>query len=585
MSTGPVPEDLKFASSDSDATLEGLLRADAELCRHLKRAFWGLTILLGGIQCWISRFAMNTDGISYLDIARAFGRHDWAAGVNAYWSPLFSWLLALCLWVFRPSPYWESTLLHLLNFAGLLLAFRAFEFFFRACLRMQKLFAATDKQNDRLSDWAWWALGYGLFLSTALFVQTVSATTPDIWVAVLTFLIFGLILRIWTHGGGWLLFAALGLALACAYLTKTFYFPMTFVLLPTAWLATANPRKTLSQAVLGFVVFVLVAGPWITILSRSKNRVTFGDVGKLNFAMMIDQIPQPFFWQGEDATGIPGHPVRQLLSKPRLYEFAAPVGGTYPPAYDTSYWMEGVRPHFSLRGMLRVLRQSGGTYFQIWTAQLEYGVALLFFCILAWRKSSWKDALLQQSFLWVPPLIACASYAIVHVEFRLVAPFVPILWVAAFSCLLGSSLEIPPRVTRALILAVLSITALRVAKSATTDLASILAKPENINWQIVEGLRGLDLHPGDKIAVLSLNAEVHWARLAGVRIVSEIPLGDGNIFWTEDLEAKTKVFQLFAATGAKVLVTKDPPLSAEREGWVPLARTGFFAHPLPPSPR
>jgi hypothetical protein len=550
----------------------------------LRAILWLVTIAAGFLQAWAARFWISPDGNNYLDVASAYLRADWTHAVNAYWSPLFSWLLALCLWIFRPSPYWESTLLHLLNFAGLLLALRAFEFFFRAFLQIQKQFGGAASARDRVSDWSWWALGYGLFLSTALLVQTVSATTPDIWVSALTFLISGLILRIWTQGGGWLLFTALGFTLACAYLTKAFYFPMTFVLLPTAWLATGNTRKTFRQVIVGLAVFVLVAGPWITILSRAKNRVTFGDVGKLNFAMMIDQIPQPFFWQGEDATGIPRHPVRQLLSKPRLYEFAVPVGGTYPPAYDTSYWMDGVRPHFSLRGMLRVLRQSSGTYFQIWTMQIEYGVALLFFFILAWRKSNWKDTLLQQSYLWIPPLIACAAYAIVHVEFRLVAPFVPVLWIAAFSCLVGSALEIPPRISRPLILALLAITTLRVAKSAASDLAAILAKPQNVNWQIAEGLRDAGLRPGDKIAALSLNAEVHWARLAGVKIVSEIPLGDGNIFWTADADTKNKVFQVFAGTGAKAVVTKDLPLSAEKEGWIPLASTGFYAHPLPPKP-
>jgi len=105
--------------------------------------------------------------------------------------------------------------------------------------------------------------------------------------------------------------------------------------------------------------------------------------------MMIDQIPQPFFWQGE----MPPHSqasVRQLLSDPRLYEFGTPVGGTYPPAYDATYWMEGVRPHFGLRGFLRVLRQSAGTYFQIWLLQIEFGVGSLFFLILAYQKLNGK---------------------------------------------------------------------------------------------------------------------------------------------------------------------------------------------------
>jgi len=547
----------------------------------LRTLFWLITLSAGFLQVWAARFWISPDGNNYLDVASAYLRGDWTHAVNAYWSPLFSWLLALCLGLFRPSSRWESTLLHLLNFVALLLALRSFEFFFQAFLRAQKTLGWTGDAEEPLSDLGWWALGYGLFLSTSLYVLSVSATTPDMFVAVFTYLIAGLILRIWAQRGGWLLFAALGFTLGCAYLTKTFYFPMTFVFLPTAWLATENPRKTLKQAVLGFAVFALAAGPWIAVLSRAKNRVTFGDVGKLNFAMMIDQIPQPFFWQGENNTGTPKHPVRQLLSKPRLYEYAVPVGGTYPPAYDTSYWMEGVRPHFGLRGFLRVLRQSAGTYFQTWLLQLEFSVALLFFLILACQKSGWSVSLSQQSYLWIPPLVGCSAYAIVHVEFRLVAPFVLLLWVAAFSTLLGTSLQISRRVALALIFAVLAVTGLRVAKSMASDFAAILSRQVNVNWQVAEGLQVLGVNPGDKISGLSLTAEVHWARLAGVKIVSEIPLGDGNIFWMENPEGKRKVFQVFAATGAKVVVTKDPPLSAVNEGWVPLAGTGFYAYRLP----
>jgi len=547
----------------------------------LRTLFWLITLSGGFLQVWAARFWISPDGNNYLDVASAYMRRDWTHAVNAYWSPLFSWLLALCLGLFRPSSRWESTLLHLLNFVALLLALRSFEFFFQAFLRAQKTLGWTGDAEEPLSDLGWWALGYGLFLSTSLYVLSVSATTPDMFVAVFTYLIAGLILRIWAQCGGWLLFAALGFTLACAYLTKTFYFAMTFVFLPTAWLATENPRKTLKQAVLGFVVFALVAGPWIAALSRAKNRITFGDVGKLSSAMMIDQIPQPFFWQGEDATGTPKHPVRQLLSNPRLYEFATPVGGTYPPAYDTSYWMEGVRPHFSLRGLLRILRQSAGTYFQIWLLQLEFGVGLFFFFILACQKPEWKVRLFQQSYLWIPPLIGCSAYAIVLVEHRYVAPFVLILWIAAFSCLLSTPLEISRGVALALVLAVLLVTGLRVAKSMTSDLAAILSKQENVDWQVAEGLHVLGVHPGDKISCVSLTAEAHWARLAGVKIVSEIPLGDGNTFWMENAGEKRKVFQVFAATGAKVVVTKDPPFYAVNEGWIPLAGTGFYAYRLP----
>ncbi len=548
--------------------------------RIVRAVFWAIAILAGFLQTWAARFSMTPDGTCYLDIASAYLRGDWHNALNSYWSPFFSWLLALALGIFHPAPYWESTLLHLVNFAGFLIALATFEFFFRSLVRHSKEFASSEDAEPALPEFAWWILGYGLFLSTSLFVQSLTATTPDVWVAAWTYLVAGLILRIRVGSGGWRLFALLGFTLALAYFTKTFYFPITFVFLLAAWMATGNLRKTAKQAALALAIFLAVAGPWIFVLSRSRHRFTFGDAGKLNFAMMFDEIPQPFFWQGEDETGAPKHPVRQLLARPRVFEFSTPIGGTYPPALDLPYWMEGVRPHFRLRGLLRVLRQSAGTFFQIYQVQLEYGVGVVALIILLLGKSGWSIPLREQFYLWVPPLVACGAYAIVHVESRLVGPFVVPLWAGVFSGLFCAAPAVPRRARLALILAMVSATGLRVAKSMTSDWATVFAKQENRDWQVAEGLRATGLHAGDKVSDISLMGEAHWARLAGLKIVAQIPLGDEMLFWTFAPETKQKVYRLLGGTGAKMLITKNPPPSAVNEGWIPLGNTSFYAYPL-----
>src|SRR5207245_9507364 len=141
--------------------------------------------------------------------------------------------------------------------------------------------------------------------------------------------------------------------------------PFSFFFVLATGLSTTNPLKSLKQAFLGLLAFALVAGPWVALLSRAKNRFTFGDVGKVAFARFYDRPWHPFFWQGENGTGTPIHPVRQLLAKPRLFEFATPVGGSYPPSFDSTYCTYGVRVHFHLNSLLKVLRQSAGTFFQI----------------------------------------------------------------------------------------------------------------------------------------------------------------------------------------------------------------------------
>jgi len=529
---------------------------------------------------WAERFSMTPDGTCYLDIASAYLRGDWHNAVNSYWSPLFSWLLALALAIFHPTPYWESTLLHLVNFAGSLVALGCFEFFFRSFLRHGKEFASTEDTDHALPELAWWILGYGLFLSTTLFLLPATDTSPDIWVSAITYIVAALILRIRISGGGRRLFALLGFALALAYLTKTIYFPLSFFFLLVAWMAARNFRHAAKQAALALVIFLAVAGPWIFILSQSRHRVTFGDAGKLAFDITVDRIPQPFFWQGENGSGVPRHPVRQLLAHPRVFEFAAPIGGTYPPAFDQPYWMEGVRLRLNLRGPLVVLRQSFGTLFQILQLQLEYAVLLLALFFSVKSRASWRDLLRRQAYLWMPPLVACASYTIVLIEFRYVAPFVLLLWLTAISTFLYARSEVPRRFLLALFFAVFCITGFKAAKFAVSDLLAIRASQQNVDWEVAKGLRNLGLQPGDSVAGLSRVAESQWARLAGLKIVAEIPLGDENVFWIAGPETKQKVFRLFAGTGAKMVVSKNPPPSAINKGWIPLGNTSFYAYRL-----
>src|ERR1700675_3528778 len=108
---------------------------------------------------------------------------------------MFSWLIAIGLKIFHPSGYWETRFLHLLNFGGLLIALRCFEFFFVSFLALLEHFRETSGE-PLLEDTHWWLLGYGLFFSTTLFVITMEPTTPDIWVCVITYLAMGILLRI-----------------------------------------------------------------------------------------------------------------------------------------------------------------------------------------------------------------------------------------------------------------------------------------------------------------------------------------------------------------------------------------------------
>jgi hypothetical protein len=123
----------------------------------------------------------------------------------------------------------------------------------------------------------------------------------------------------------------------------------------------------------------------------------------------------------------------------------------------------------------------------------------------------------------------------------------------------------------------------KLAKSISSDVIALSSNEVNSNWEVARGLHDLGIAPGDKVAGLSRVAEAHWARLAGVTIVAEVPLGQENIFWTSGPKLQSLVFEKLASTGAKAVVTKDPPLGLT-DGWVQLHGTVFYAHLLRAGP-
>ena len=544
--------------------------------------FWIATAIVGLTQAWSLRFTLTQDGNNYLDIATAYLRGDFAHAINAYWSPMFSWLIAVTLRVLNPPGYWETTLLHLLSLVGLLIALRCFEYFFAAFLTFFK-HSRDSKDEMAMSESLWWLLGYGLFFSTSLFVLTLEPATPDVWVCVITYLAMGVLMRIALQPEKTAYFAVFGLVLGLGYLTKSFYFPLAFVFLIVAGLAARTSRRHFARVFLSLLVFALVGGPFIFAISEAKNRFTFGDVGKIGYSEFIDPIAQAFFWQGENQTGTPNHPTRKILSAPRVFEFATPVGGSYPPSYDMSYWMDGVRPHFNLRGQIRILRQSVGTLFLIFVIQIEFAVGLFVLWFFQEKRSECFYSVARLWPLWVPPAAACVAYSLVLVEARYVAPFLVFLWLAGFAGVARTSAASSRRVVFAVVLASLSVTGIKTGKYFVSDLAA-MSHQQNEYWEVAQNLHKLGVEPGDKVSIIAGKAVAHWARLAGVKIVAELPLGEDGIFWSGDRATQERVFAAFAGTGSRVVVVKDPPPDIALKDWHRLGDTDYYAHFLPVFP-
>ena len=268
--------------------------------RVYRALFWVLAASAGLFQVWAYRFWIEPDGVNYLDVAAAYLRHDWSAAINTYWSPLYSWLLAATIFLVRPSPYWESTLLHVLNFGILLVALRCAEFFISELI--------TARKDDSLPLWAVWWLGYCLVLFASLFMIGVHLDTPDLCVSALVYAAAGLLLRIRSGQAGPRTVAIFGVILGVAYLAKTIMFLVAF-----PFLLALGRRRGMA---LSFACFAAISLPWIVILTHSVRRVTYGDAGWANYVFYVAH------------SGVPVHPPRIIFASPEVREFATPIQAT-----------------------------------------------------------------------------------------------------------------------------------------------------------------------------------------------------------------------------------------------------------------
>src|SRR5258708_5510774 len=95
-------------------------------------ATWSLALLLGGIQAAAHPYRFSSvDLISYLDVADAYVHHEWSTAINGYWSPLYSWILALGLSLARPPAHWEFAMVRIVHLVIYLLTLSSFEVFLR----------------------------------------------------------------------------------------------------------------------------------------------------------------------------------------------------------------------------------------------------------------------------------------------------------------------------------------------------------------------------------------------------------------------------------------------------------------------
>lgn len=557
----------------------------------LERILLFASLALGLLHAWLGRYAMNVDGMSYLDVGDSFFRRDWANAVNAWWSPLYPWTLGIVLGLTKPSARWEFPLVHLVNFGVFVVALFAFRFLLHTLLAFggERASNATPNDGQALPEWALVLLAYPIFWWTALEGETLYQVSPDLAVMGYVCLATGMLMHLRRDGALWK-FAAFGLVLGIGYWTKTVLFPLGFVTLAAAYLwRRSSPGWGRGMVVAG-LIFLCASALLIFFLSHQKGRFTFGDSGKGTYAMAVSPRTSPRNWQGEiPGGGTPIHPTRQLLRHPPLFEFDGPVVGTYPPWTDPSYWNEGLQSHFNLEAQMETLASTAPSEARLLLrVRPELVTAVIVLALLS--GSLWLGGLRE---LW--PLLAMSVAGmgiylpILEVD-RYLGGSVLVLFLT-----LIAAVRLRPEVQKSgayVAVAVFIVMALGTADYTVRVAMNHMAIPgtgPNSKWQDVvaaEQLRRMGAQPGDKVAVITDGSGAFWARLGKLRVVAEImDTNNGSKeFWEAPEEVRQQVYDIFARTRAKLVVTECPPCPPiTPSGWQKIPETPYSVRLLQPS--
>lgn len=542
-----------------------------------------------------NRHTVTTDGISYLDLGDAVLRGDWYMALNGYFSPLYGVLLGVAGALLRPSTYWEFTVIHVVNLLVFISALCAYLFL----LKETRHAADGHGALSALPPWMWTAIGHTLFIWTTVTLISVHSDTPDLCVAALVYAAAGLLLRIRRGAPAFSNAALLGLALGAAYLAKAVMFPLSLVFLATAVMAAPDRRHRLIVAATASAAFAVVAAPWLVGLSMKKGKLTFGESGRIAYALTLqavreDPTPDSVLTVADFDPYPPAQTLAasdRLLDSPRVYSFGGITQATYPIWYDASYWHEGLQPRITVAEQLQLLMTNLRLYSTL--ALQLYGAAVIAVAAVflsSDRRQSLRATLKDTWVLLLPGLAGLAIYSVAFAYTRYVAPFLVLAFLGVFASMRRRPGPQPTRllagISAVVVLALVAAVGLPVARDAAGTILRMAQSgdPRNPHADVARALREMGLQAGASVACLRITSSpsvtplTHskWARLARVRLVAAIySTGD------ETDERKRQALDAVAKLGAGVVITEDPHGWASIAQWQKIDDSPFAAYFLP----
>jgi hypothetical protein len=223
---------------------------------------------------WLRRGQINPDSICYIRLSTYLLRHDWSHAVSGYWSPLFPWCMAPLLATGMEGLVAAHVMLGVIGAVYLIAAHQLL------------------KQFDAIQPAArFWMMMIAALVTVRLVVKIIS---PDLLMAAILLFYLAAMHRRDVLRRPMLAFLA-GILGGLAYLAKAYALPFfiahfLLTLLLRGWISRreADPIRRVGAgqlcavALAGMLGCLLVAGPWIALLSHSYGRLTISTAGPFN---------------------------------------------------------------------------------------------------------------------------------------------------------------------------------------------------------------------------------------------------------------------------------------------------------------
>ena len=582
------------------------------------RRLWPLYCLLAALATFgyalYDPYQIDGDAVAYMDIGDLIRAHNWHGVINGYWNPLYPTLLALGHTLFHSTRYNELHAYYMVNFGIFLLEMLAIVAFADSLIQLRERSQAAAPITFLLDRYTLRYLAIALLVIASQRELSMGKVRPDALLT--TLLLFALAALLRHLATSHLRYAALmGAALGLAYLAKSFAFLFTLLCILALvafrlfW-QRHTPTRVAASAALVLVCFAIVAGPYISALSKQKGRFDFGESGNLNYAWFVSGTEKMHLQQNEPnlfgaADVHLQHPDKQLLKDPPIFSYRQLPYGTYPDWFDTSFFNERVKAHINPRLQIIVIGQCIVRIIRYICNHPEPWLLLVVLFLAGARlHANWRPS--SNAFWLVPFLLGIASlciYSMVNVEDRYLSAAFFLLLLPLFATLRISAAQSSP---------VPSITT-RIAASAAIFLLALLVVGESARivgelrrtlkvaqypggwydpniYRAAHALNDLGVGPGDTVACIGDMAclDTHyWARLAGVRVLTEIykPAEFPVYSLLASMPNRDQVYDVVRHEGAKVLIgyfdpgvmTDTSPVSA---GWHELDHTPYYALPL-----